>query len=85
MRILDKDLVGKVVHYYDKIGVAIVKLSKNIKTGDKLKFVHGDNSFEQTVESMQLEHASVTDGKIGDEIAIKVDQVAKDGTLVYFS
>lgn len=85
MRIVDKDLVGKVVHYYDKIGVAVTKLNKDIKIGDKLKFVHGDNVFEQTVESMQLEHASINEGKAGDEVAIKVNQVAKDGTLVYFA
>lgn len=84
MSTLDKDLVGKVVHYYDKIGVAVVKLSRNLKTGDKVKFVHGDNTFEQTVESMQLEHAQINSGGKGDEVAIKVNQVAKDGTLVYF-
>ena len=85
MNRLDKDLVGKVIHYYDKIGVAIVKLEKGIKTGDKVKFVHGDNSFEQTVESMQLEHAQIDSGKKGDEVAIKVEQETKDGTLVYFA
>ena len=78
-----KDLVGKVIHYYDKIGVAVIKLGKDLKVGDKVKFEKGDNTFEQIIESMQLEHESVSKGKKKDEIAVKVDKVAKDGTLVY--
>ena len=80
----DKDLVGKVIHYYDKIGVAVIELKKALKVGDKIKFVHGDNSFEQVVESMQLEHAQVTEGKKGQEVAVKVDSEAKTVVLVYF-
>lgn len=81
----DKDLIGKVIHYYDKIGVAVIELKKALKVGDKIKFVHGDNSFEQVVESMQLEHAQVTESKKGQEVAVKVDSEARTGTLVYFA
>ncbi len=82
---MKKDLVGKVIHYYDKIGVAVIRLSKNLKVGDKVKFEKGDKSFEQVVESMQLEHESVSKGKSKEEVAIKVNQVAKDGTNVYLA
>jgi U32 family peptidase len=78
-----KDLIGKVIHYYDKIGVAVIKLQKSLKVGDKVKFEKGDKSFEQIIESMQLEHEQVNVGKKGEEIAVKVDRVAKDGVLVY--
>lgn len=77
-----KDVIGKVTHYYDKIGVAVIKLQKSLKVGDKVKFEKKDASFEQTIESMQLEHEQVSSGKKGDEIAVKVDQAAKDGTVV---
>ena len=83
VRDVDKDLVGKVIHYYDKIGVAVVKLEKALKVGDKVKFEHGDNSFEQTIESMQLEHKQVESGAKGQEVAVKVDKEAKSGTLAY--
>ena len=79
------DSVGKVVHYYDKIGVAVVKLDKVLKVGDRVKFSHGDNSFEQGIESMQLDHKPISEGKAGDEVAIKVDNVAKEGTAVELS
>ncbi|OGH16867.1 MAG: hypothetical protein A3C22_02345 [Candidatus Levybacteria bacterium RIFCSPHIGHO2_02_FULL_37_10] len=77
-----KDLIGKVIHYYDKIGVAVVKLEKILKVGDKVKFTKGDKSFEQTIESMQLEHKPVTLGKKGEEVAIKVDEAVKSGTEI---
>ena len=78
----NKDLVGKVIHYYDKIGVAVIKLEKSLKVGDKVNFVHGKDSFEQTIESMQLEHVQVKEGKKGHEVAVKIDKEAKSGTLV---
>ena len=74
--------LGKVIHYYDKIGVVVVKLSKAIKTGDNVKFVKGDKEFEQKVESMQLEHETVKAGKKGEEVAMKVNQEVKKGTEV---
>ena len=79
----DKALAGKVIHYYDKIGVAVIKLEKGLKVGDSVKFVHGEDEFEQEVESMQLEHAQVQSGKKGEEVAVKVDKETKTGTLVY--
>lgn len=79
----DKDLVGKVIHYFDKIGVVVIKLDKTLKVGDKVKFVHGEKEFEQTVESMQLEHEQVNAGKKGQEVAVKVDQEARTGTAVH--
>ncbi|MBI2614052.1 MAG: hypothetical protein HYW62_04750 [Candidatus Levybacteria bacterium] len=78
-----KDLVGKVIHYYDKIGVAVVKLEKALKVEDKVKFTKNDASFEQTIESMQLDHKPVTSGKKNEEVAIKVDQAVKSGTTIY--
>ncbi len=76
-------LIGKVIHYYDKLGVAIVRINKKLGIGDKIKFVKGDNVFEQTVESMQIEHAVLTEAKPGTEVGIKVDRSAKEGTEVY--
>lgn len=75
--------VGKVVHYYDKIGVAVVRLDKKLSVGDRVRLQHGEDSFEQEVVSMQLDHKSINEGKKNDEVAMKVDQKAKEGTVVY--
>ena len=78
----EKEL-GKVSHWYDKINVAVVKLAGVLKKGDKVKFKHGDEEFEEVVESLQIDHADVSSGKKGDEIAMKLSHKAKEGTTVY--
>lgn len=76
--------IGKVVHFYDKLGVAIVDLlSGGIKVGDQVKFKHGDEEFNQKVESLQVEHQSVDSVKKGDSFGLKVDKPTKPGTEVY--
>lgn len=72
--------VGSVTHYYDKIGVAIVKADKAVKVGDKVKF--GEDGFEQTIESMQFDHKPLEKTKKGQEVGIKVDKKVKPGTPV---
>lgn len=80
---MDKQ-IGKVSHYYDKAGVAILDLdSGSIKVGDSLKFKHGEDEFTQTVESLQVDHNAVDSVKKGDSFGLKVDQAVKVGTLVY--
>ncbi len=75
--------IGKVVHYYDRLGVAVVKLNKVLKVGDQIKVKRGDQEFTETIASMQLDHKSVSGGKKGDEIAVKVSQQAKEGAEIY--
>ena len=78
----DKKTVGKVIHYYDKIGVAIVELGSVLKTGDVVKFIKGDDEFEQTIDSIQIEKTSIDSAKKGDVIGVKTDSPVKEGTLV---
>lgn len=76
--------VGKVTHYYGKIGVAIIELEAPLKVGDRIKFESGQNSFEQPVESMQIEHGDIQGAKKGDVIGLKAEQKVGEGTEVYF-
>lgn len=66
--------IGKVIHFYDKIGVAAIDLTAALKVGDTITIGEGDDAFEQKVESMQIEHDKVEKAKKGDSIGIKVDQ-----------
>jgi translation elongation factor EF-1alpha len=79
----EKKAVGKVTHYYDKIGVAIIELAGPLKVGDKVKFVKGETETEQAVDSMQIERAAVDAAKKGAIIGVKVDAPVKEGTMVY--
>ncbi len=76
--------IGKVVHYYDKLGVAIIDLDKGgLKVGDEVKFKRGDEEFSQKVESLQVDHKDVESVKKGDSFGVKVDQPTKPGTQVF--
>lgn len=79
------DLVGKVVHWYDKIGVAVVRLSKSLKVGDSIMVKHGDVEFGDSVGSMQLNHEPIKSGKKGDEVAIKLSQKANTGSEIHLA
>lgn len=75
--------VGKVTHYYNKIGVAIVALIAPIKVGDIIKISGHDKEFTQKVTSIQIEHQQIQEAKKGDQIGLKVDQPVKEKDLVY--
>lgn len=76
--------IGKVSHFYDKIGVAIVDLDAPLAVGDKIKFVRGgEDLFEQNVDSIQIEHNKVESAKKGDVVGLKTSENVKDGADVY--
>lgn len=78
-----KKPIGKVVHWYDKLGVAVLNLKSALKVGDTIKVKRGDEEFEETIESMQVNHKSVSSVKKGDEVAIKLSQRAKEGAEIF--
>jgi len=76
--------IGIVSNYFEKVGVAAIKLSAALKTGDKIKIVGGEETdFEQKVGSMQIQHEKVDKAKKGDEIGLKVDEKVRKGYHVY--
>jgi translation elongation factor EF-1alpha len=76
--------IGKVTHYYDKIGVAIVELDADLGTGDKIKFVRGgEDLFEQDVDSIQIEHEKIEKAGKGDVVGLKVENEVKEGAEVF--
>lgn len=75
--------VGKVTHYYGKIGVAIVALSDGLKVGDKIKVEGNRTEFEQTVDSMEVDRAPVTEAKKGETVGMKVRERVNEGATIY--
>ncbi len=75
--------IGTITHWFDKIGVAVIKLKAPLAKGDRIKVRHGDEEFEDTVESMQIDHKEVEKAKKGDEAAIKLSKKAREHSVVY--
>ena len=78
-------LVGEITHYYDKLGVGIIKLKSALKKGDSVKIKGATTDFDQTIDSMQLDHSDVEGGKKGDELGVKVSQKVREGDKVYLA
>lgn len=71
--------LGEVVHYFNKIKVAVVQLDRDLKLGEQVHFQGATTDFTQEVTSMQVEHEEVTEGKAGEEVAIKLKQRVRKG------
>jgi len=80
---MKKKSIGKVTHYFDKIGVAVLKLEKGIKSGESLLIGEGDDAFEQKVKSMQLNSDKIEKSRKGQEIGLKVDQAVRKNWNIY--
>jgi len=76
-------LCGKVSGYLGKIEVALVEVSSSIRAGDKLIFESEYGLFEQTVDSMQINHENVVTAYSGDSIGLKVFAEPKNNGNVY--
>ncbi len=75
--------IGKVTHYFPKVGVAIVKLTDALALGETIHFKGETVDFEQKVESMQVEHKPIERAEAGEEVGIKVSGKVKEGNKVY--
>jgi len=76
-------ILGAVTHYYGKLGVGIVKLSDTLKTGDNIRIQGHSTDFEQSVETIQIDHNDVPEAKKGDVVGIKVSDHVREGDKVY--
>jgi len=80
---VEKKLVGKIAHYFTKIGVGVIELSDELKVGDRISIEGATTNLQQTVRSMQIEHKDVQSAGAGDAIGLRVDQRVREGDLVY--
>ncbi|MEK7579716.1 MAG: hypothetical protein AAB469_00805 [Patescibacteria group bacterium] len=80
---MTEKLIGKITHYYNGIGVGIVELADSLKVGDTIHIKGKNTDFEQTIDSMQIEHDKIEQAKKGDVVGIRVNQKVKEGDEVY--
>ena len=81
---MEKEKIGIVSNYYSKISVAAVELTDgSVSLEDTLHFLGYVTNFESKVDSMQIEHKSVSEAKKGDSVGIKIPEKARRGDRVY--
>jgi putative protease len=75
--------VGQITHFFPKISVAVIELRQPLKVGDTIAVKGPTTDFEQSVESMQIEHKDVQKAEAGQSIGLKVLQRVRETDLVY--
>ncbi len=80
---VEKKLIGKITHYFSKIGVAVVELSDDITVGAKIRVEGATTSFEQVIDSMEIENKKVETATAGQSIGLKVKERVRLHDSVY--
>lgn len=83
MKFVEKQEIGEVSHFFDKISVAAINLIAELKIGDKISIEKGEEKVEQTVDSMQIDRQEIQEAKAGQEIGLKTAGPVKEGYKVY--
>ncbi len=74
-----KHFVGKVLHYFDKLGVATLKISSELKIGDKIAVIGKTTGIIYSiVKSMERKKKPTKRAKKGQEVGIKLPKVRKN-------
>ena len=80
---MPEDIVGTVEDFFAHPVVAGIKLTGQLKVGDKIKIKGHTTDLELVVGSIQIDNADVTEAKAGDSIGIKVNDRCRAGDTVY--
>jgi len=80
---MSENRIGKVTHYFDRISVAVLGLTDKLCVGDTIHFLGHSTDFKQEVNSLQIEHQNVAEGKPGQDVALKVNQKVHPNDAVF--
>ena len=72
-----------VSNYFSHVKVAAIKLKAPLNVGDGIRFIGGENDFEQKVTNRQIHHDKVEKAKKDDEIGIVVKEKVRKGYKVF--
>ena len=76
--------VGVIQDYFARIGVAALAVTAGgIKIGDHLHIKGHTTDFSMPVESLQVEHAQVSEAGVGASVGIKVPDRVRAGDSVF--
>jgi len=75
--------VGRITHFFSKISVAVIELKAPLAVGDTIVVKGPNTDFEQTVDSMQIEHKNIQRAEAGQSIGLKLVQRARETDVVY--
>ncbi len=81
---MEEKEIGRITHYYNKIGVAVIEMTNDsLNVGDTIHIKGHTTDLTQTVESMQIEHEQIPTIKAGDAAGIRVKDHVREHDIVY--
>jgi putative protease len=76
--------VGRITHYFSKINVGVLELSKGeLHVGDTIHIKGHTSDFYQKMESMQVENNPVDSAKPGEPVGIKVESPVRENDIIF--
>lgn len=77
------ETVGRVTHYYTRLGVAVIELFDRVALGDWVHFYGRSTNFVQPIQSMQSQHQAIAEAFADEMVAVQVEYRVREGDLVY--
>ncbi len=75
--------IGKVTHFYGKIKVAVLKMTKPIKVGKEVRITGATTNFKQTIASAEIDHKKVKIIPKGKQAGVKVNKKVREGDEIF--
>jgi len=75
--------IGSVTHYFGHLSVAAVTLTDKLSVGDRIHIRGHTTNVEQTVDSMEVEHAKVDSAGPGDDVALQVTDHVREHDKIF--
>jgi hypothetical protein len=80
---MSEKYIGRVMHYFHRIGVAGVELESPLGAGSRIHICGNTTDLEQIVDSMEMEHMPIEYASSGDRVAIHVDNRLRENDAIY--
>ncbi len=64
--------IGRVTHYFGRLGAAAVSLTETLRVEDRIHVVGHTTDEMMTVDRMQIDHRDVQVANPGDDVAVHV-------------
>lgn len=79
----EETMIGVVADFFARPVVAAIELTAPLKVGDRIHIKGHTTDLEQTVDSMQVNNAPVTEAKAGEGVGVKLTNRVRKGDAVY--
>lgn len=76
-------VIGTVSDFFARPVVAGITLTASLKVGDTIRVKGHTTDITMTVQSMQIDNATVSEARAGDAVGIKLTDRARKGDDVY--